>query len=116
MKAVFYFLSMNVYHNWHWTMNLTSKLIQFRSENPIPNLDQNNCLKIFDLFMGNFRAPYIHADILSDVRSNPGLALVCFSAEYLSTLKELTFYPEKGVPTLGTPERGKTSGIFFSLP
>ena len=54
-----------------------------------------------------FRAPYINADVLSDVRSNPGLALVCFSAGYLSVLKkELTFDPEKGVPTLGTPERG----------
>ena len=37
--------------------------------------------------------------------------LVCFSAGYLSTLKELTFYPEKGVPTLGTPERRKALGI-----
>ena len=25
----------------------------------------------------------------------------------------MTFYPEKGVPTLGTPERGITSGIYF---
>ena len=38
---------------------------------------------------------------------------MCFSAGYLSTLKELTLYPEKGVPTLGTPERGKVSGILF---
>ena len=60
-------------------------------------------------------ATYIHADVLSDVRSNPSLALVCLSAGYLSTLKELKFYPEKGVPTLGTPERGKASGIFFSI-
>ena len=58
-------------------------------------------------------AAYIHADVLSDVRSNPGLALVCFSAGYLSTLTELAFYPEKGVPTLGTPKRGKTLGIFI---
>ena len=52
-------------------------------------------------------------DVLSDVWSNPGLAQVCFSAGYLSTLKELTFYPEKGAPTLGTPERGKVPGIYI---
>ena len=40
---------------------------------------------------------------------------MCISAVYLSTLKELTFYPEKGVPTLATPERGKSSGIFFFI-
>ena len=50
------------------------------------------------------KAPYIHADVLSDVRSNHGLAP--------SALKELTFYPEKGVRALGTPERGNASGIF----
>ena len=32
---------------------------------------------------------------------------------YLSTLRELTFYPEKGVPSLGSPKRGKTLGIFI---
>ena len=56
---------------------------------------------------------YFICDCLSGVRSNPGLALVCFTAGYLSTLKEFTFYPEKGGSTLGTPERGKASVIFF---
>ena len=58
---------------------------------------------------------YIHVDVLYDVRSNPGQALVYFSAGYLSTLKELTFYPEKGVPALGTAERGKPRVYFYIL-
>ena len=41
--------------------------------------------------------------------------LVCFLAGYLSTLKEGIYYPEKGLPTLGTSRKGEKPWLYLDI-